>query len=202
MKKYQSFLGYLVLTLFIVFTDFCFVVAQSTYIPPILPSIPNKTFCIIDYGASIAKETDNTKAIQSAIDATVNAGGGIVEIPKGVYMCGPIVFGNNLNLHIDSGAVLKMLPIDKYPGGTTEGTSFISAANLHDIAITGKGMIDGQGSPWWVYAKTEGAKRPRMIAIKDCERILIEGVKLLNSPMFHIAIGGGKTILDLLKEFN
>lgn len=114
-------------------------------------------------------------------------------IPTGVYLCGPIQFGNKLNLHIDSGAVLKMLPIDKYPGGTNEGISFISAANLHDIAITGKGTIDGQGSPWWKNAKTEGIKRPRMIAFKDCERVLIEQVKLLNSPMFHIAIGGGRT---------
>ena len=167
--------------------------AQSNYVPPKLPFIPEKTFSVNDYGAKGDDKTDNTKAIQATINAAVKEGGGEVVLPPGVYLCGPIQFGNNLNLHIDSGAILKMLPIDKYPGGTVEGNSFIVAENLHDIAITGKGTIDGQGSPWWIYAKTEGMKRPRMIAFKDCERILIEHVKLMNSPMFHIAIGGSKT---------
>jgi len=168
--------------------------AQSNYVAPALPKIPSKIFSISGFGAVSDNATDNTKAIQGAIDAAVNAGGGIVVIPKGQYLSGPIVLGNNLNLHLDSGAVLRMLPIDTYPGGTNEGNTFITAADLHDIAITGKGaLIDGQGSPWWKFAKTEGAKRPRMIGFKDCSRVLIAGVKLLNSPMFHIAIGGGKT---------
>ncbi len=194
MKKFNQPISGILLTLSILtLLNLSIANAQSAYIPPKLPSIPEKTFSISDYGASKNNETDNTKAIQSAIDAAVNAGGGTVVIPLGVYLCGPIQFGNNLNLHIDSGAVLKMLPIDKYPGGTNEGISFISAANLHDIAITGKGTIDGQGSPWWKLAKTNGIKRPRMIAVRDCERVLLEQVKLMNSPMFHIAIGGGRT---------
>ena len=167
--------------------------AQSTYAPPLLPTIPDNTFNINNYGATGDNLTDNTNAIQAAIDAAVKAGGGKVIIPMGVYLCGPVKFGNNLNLYIDSGAVLRMLPIDRYPGGTTDGNSFISGSKLHDIAISGKGTIDGQGSPWWKYAKTEGAKRPRMIAFKDCDRILIEQVILMNSPMFHIAIGGKTT---------
>ena len=167
--------------------------AQSAYIAPVLPSIPDKIFNINTYGANGDGLTDNTKAIQSAIDASVKNGGGKVIIPIGVYLCGPVLFGNNLNLHLDSGAVLRMLPIDRYPGGTVEGTSFISGIKLHDIAVTGKGTIDGQGSPWWKFAKDKNARRPRMIAFKDCERILIEDLKLMNSPMFHIAIGGKTT---------
>lgn len=167
--------------------------AQSKFITPDLPKIPEKSFSINNYGAISDKVTDNTKAIQAAIDSALGAGGGQVIVSKGEYLCGPLQFGNNLELHLDEGAILKMLPIDNYPGGTTDGNNFISGANLHDIAITGKGTIDGQGSPWWKFAKTEGAKRPRMIAFKDCSRILISQVKLVNSPMFHIAIGGGKT---------
>ena len=49
-------------------------------------------------------------------------------------------------------------------------------------------MIDGQGIPWWPFADVKGAKRPRMIALSACDRILIENVTLSNSPMFHIAI--------------
>lgn len=105
-------------------------------------------------------------------------------------MCGPLQFTSNFNLQIDEGAILKFLPIDKYPGGTTTGTDFISGIKLHDVAITGKGTIDGQGSPWWPFAKDKTAKRPRMIALKECDKILIENVTLMNSPKFHIAISG------------
>jgi polygalacturonase len=190
MKSYLAVALFLFISLFFSGTNYSILKAQSTYIAPTLPSIPDKTFNIKDYSAISDVAADNTKAIQDAINAAGNAGGGKVIIPSGIYLCGPIQFTNNVNLHIDSGAILRMLPIDKYPGGTTEGKDFISGSKLHDIAITGKGMIDGQGSPWWPFAKTEGAKRPRMIALRDCERILIEQVKLTNSPMFHIAIGG------------
>ena len=169
------------------------VFAQNKPINPELPIIPGKQFPINNYGAVSDGVTDNTTFIQSTINAALNAGGGKVIIPKGEYLCGPLQFGSNLNLHLDSGAILKMLPIDKYPGGTKNGNNFISGADLHDIAISGKGIIDGQGSPWWKFAKTEGAKRPRMITFKNCNRILIEQVKLVNSPMFHIAIGGKTT---------
>ena len=164
--------------------------AQTDYVAPTLPAIPDKSFIVTDFGAAGDSLTDNTKAIQNAIDAAVNAGGGRVVIPSGIYLCGPLQFASNLDLHLEEGAVLRMLPFDKYPGGIKEGLDFISGSKLHDISITGKGTIDGQGSPWWPYAKTENAKRPRMVAFKDCSRVLIEGVKLMNSPKFHLAIQG------------
>lgn len=183
MKTFQA-----VLAILLLFS--ATVIAQSVYIAPTLPAISDKTFNIKDYGAIGDNATDNTKAINDAIIAAANAGGGRVVVPSGIYLSGPIHFTSNLNFKIDSAAILMMLPIDKYPGGTTEGLAFISGTNLHDVAITGKGTIDGQGSPWWPLAKTTTAKRPRMIALRDCSRVLIEGVKLMNSPMFHIAISG------------
>ncbi|MDD4993525.1 MAG: glycosyl hydrolase family 28 protein [Paludibacter sp.] len=170
-----------------IFSD---VQAQSVYVAPALPVIPNKTFNIKDFAAVGDNITDNTQSIQNAINAASAVGGGKVVVPRGEYLCGPLRFCNNLNLQIDSAAILRMLPIDRYPGGIVSGTAFISGSALHDVAISGKGMIDGQGNPWWPFAKTQGAKRPRMIALKDCERVLIEQVTLINSPMFHIAIGG------------
>jgi polygalacturonase len=83
-----------------------------------------------------------------------------------------------------------MLPLDKYPGKTIDPKSFISGEKLHDVTISGNGVIDGQGAPWWPLARVPGAFRPRMIALESCERILIEDVTLSNSPMFHIALGG------------
>jgi len=189
MKSYRSVFLFLFIFLFFG-TNYPIVKAQSAYVAPTLPSISDKTFNDRDYGAIGDSITDNTKVIQNTINTAVNAGGGRIIVPSGIYLCGPIKFNNNLDLHIDSGAILRMLPMDRYPGGITEGISFISGSKLHDIAITGRGMIDGQGSPWWPFAKTKNAKRPRMIVFSDCNRVLIEQVKLTNSPRFHIAIGG------------
>lgn len=164
--------------------------AQNNWVDPLLPSFSNKVFNVKDFGATGDNTIDNTAAIQNAINAANTAGGGTVELPAGSFLCGPLQFNSNLRFQIDEGATLKLLPIDKYPGGTTTGTDFISGSKLHDVAITGKGTIDGQGSPWWPFAKDKNAKRPRMIALKECDKVLIQNVTLTNAPMFHIAISG------------
>jgi polygalacturonase len=161
--------------------------AQSI-VNPALPVIPDGSFNIANYGAIGDGVTTNTAAIQAAINAVANAGGGTVEVPTGTFLSGPIALTSRINLHLDGGAVLRMLPLDKYPGGTVNPASFITGQGLHDIAISGSGMIDGQGIPWWPYADVRGAQRPRMILLTSCDRILIKNVTLSNSPMFHIAI--------------
>ena len=190
MKTHQHLL--IVMSLFLVIFQTLKSQPQD-YTPPTLPTIPDKVFNIKDFGAVSNNTTDNTQAIQNAIDAVNKIGGGHLIIPAGEYLSGPLKFCNNLNLQIDSAATLRFLPFDKYPGGLKEGNSFISGTGLHDVAITGKGTINGQGSPWWPFAKTKDAKRPRMIVLRDCDKILITHVTLTNSPMFHIAIGGKTT---------
>ena len=154
---------------------------------PAPPVIPNKVFNVQNYGAVGDGVATNSAAIQAAISAASAAGGGVVEIPAGIYLCGPIQLASKINLHLDAGALLRMLPMGKYPGGQT----FIGGDHLQDVAITGSGAIDGQGAAWWPLAKTSsGVRRPKMISPQNCERLLIEGITLSNSPMFHIALGG------------
>ena len=157
---------------------------------PALPMIPQRTFTVTDFGGRGDNATDNAKAIQSAIDACARAGGGRVVVPAGDFLCGPIQLASRINLRIEKGATLRMLPFDKYPGGRRAPADFIGGRDLRDVEISGEGMIDGQGAPWWQFAKKRGANRPRMINFESCERILIERITLRNSPMFHIAIGG------------
>jgi polygalacturonase len=160
-----------------------------SWVSPALPDIPSRVFSIKDYGAVGDGVATNTEAIQLAIDAANAAGGGVVEVPAGgVYLSGPFAFTNRINLRVEG--LLRMLPMEKYPGGTSNPTSFITGEGLHDIAVTGHGGIDGQGLPWWPFAKVPGTRRPRMIALGSCERVLIENLSLSNSPMFHIAIHG------------
>jgi polygalacturonase len=163
--------------------------AVVSHVSPGLPRIPNRSFSVTNYGAVGDAATTNTKQIQNAIDAAAAAGGGVVTVSRGVYLCGPLHLSSNINLHLDVGATLKLLPIDKYPGRTTNPENFLGGRQLHDVAITGDGTIDGQGIPWWPFAQVKGAHRPCMIGIDACKRILIEGLTLRNSPMFHIAIG-------------
>ncbi|HEX9047931.1 MAG TPA: glycosyl hydrolase family 28 protein [Verrucomicrobiae bacterium] len=160
---------------------------------PALPTIRAAAYNITNYHAIGDGVATNTRAIQRAIDDAGAAGGGIVRIPSGVYLCGPLQLTSGVELHLQAGAILRMLPLDSYPGGTNDPANFISGQRLHDVAITGAGAIDGQGGPWWPFAKIPGASRPRMIALNACDRLLIEGITLSNSPMFHIAIGGKST---------
>jgi polygalacturonase len=158
---------------------------------PALPQISDRVFCVTNYGAVGDGVATNTAAIQSAIAAASASGGGVVQVPAGVYLCGPIQLASKINLHLEAGALLRMLPLEKYPGGLVNPASFITGDKLQDVAITGAGAIDGQGAAWWPYAKTDkDAKRPKMITPSNCERLLIEGITLSNSPMFHIALGG------------
>lgn len=161
-----------------------------TVASPILPAIPPGKFNILNYGARGDGLATNTVAVQAAIDAATAAGGGTVQVPAGKFLCGPIHLASNLNFHLDAGAVLLMMPLDKYPGGTVRPENFISGSNLHDVAISGSGMINGQGIPWWPYARQRGARRPIMIRLLGCDRVLIEDLTLTNSPIFHIAISG------------
>ena len=149
------------------------------------------------YGAVGDGVTTNTTAIQAAINAATLGGitnglrGGTVKIPPGIFLCGPITLANNVNLQVDAGAILRMLPFGKYPvtwftnGGTNvyfTANNFISGSSLTNIAISGPGMIHGQGEPWWPWANTNNAVRPIMIRLSNCNREMIQNITLSNSP--------------------
>jgi hypothetical protein len=179
-------------------------IASTCFGAPALPVINTNNIVNVTkapYDAVGDNATDNTAAIQAAINAaakgpaTNGASGGTVEIPPAAnaYLCGPLHLSNSINLQIDAGAILRMLPLSQYPGGTTSGTTFLSGSKLHDLEISGGGAIDGQGAAWWPYSNTNGANRARMFSPSDCNRVLVQNVTLSNSPMFHIAISGASS---------
>lgn len=159
---------------------------------PVLPSInTNNVFNVTNaaYGAVGDGVGTNTAAIQSAINAAARAaGGGTVEVPPGVFLCGPLNLSNSVNLQLDAGAVLRLLPIDRYPGGIINPAPFISATSLHDLEVSGAGAIDGQGASWWPGYKTNN--RPTILNFSKCSRVLIQGITSSNPPVNHIAIKG------------
>ncbi len=151
------------------------------------------------YGAVGDSATTNTTAIQDAINAAAAGGvtnglsGGTVEIPAsaaGTYLCGPLTLSSFVNLQVDAGATLQMLPFGKYPGGSSPA-DFISSSKTRDIEISGSGTIDGQGSPWWTYYDTNSSLvRPySMFGPNDCSTVLVCNVTLQNPPNTHMAFG-------------
>ena len=116
-----------------------------------------------DYGAVGDGTTKDTEAIRKAISTAASAGGGTVYFPAGQYLTGSIHLQSNITLHLDAGAVLKFsqdfndyLPMVKSRWEGTECTNFsppIYAYRAENIAIVGRGLIDGQGKVWWDYMR-------------------------------------------------
>jgi polygalacturonase len=161
------------------------------------PSIPDRTFTITDYGAVGDGRTYNTGAIEKAIAACRNAGGGTVDVPPGTFLTAPFVLASNLNLHLEGGSTLLLSdkPED-FQLNKGQFESCITLKNGHDVAITGSGTIDGQGAQWWRnFVPPKNAdpsleesmpRRPRLIELVRCTRVLVQGITLTNSPTFHL----------------
>lgn len=120
--------------------------------PPItLPEIPDHRVSITEFGAVPDGHTMNTKAMNDAISACAKQGGGTVVIPSGMWLTGPIRFESNIELRIDAGALVLFTPkFEEYPmpARGARVTSPISGTRLTNIAITGKGVFDGNGQYW------------------------------------------------------
>ena len=132
--------------------------AWSQQLPVVQPvSFEKDTFNIIAFGAKADGFRLNTHAISEAITACHKNGGGTVLIPRGFWLTGPLALKSNVNLHVSAGAVLQFSddPGD-YPLVKTswEGLEAIRAhsplygVDLENIAITGKGILDGAGQVW------------------------------------------------------
>ncbi|HTS17614.1 MAG TPA: glycosyl hydrolase family 28 protein [Verrucomicrobiae bacterium] len=161
--------------------------------PPRPVSIPTNQYNVINFGAVGDGVTDNATAIQSCI-ASAAVTGGTIEIPTNgtlnTYLSGPIVLSTNMNLQVDAGVTLQMLPRSNWPGTTT----FITGTGLHDVEISGLGTIDGQGTNWWFPL---ASSRPNFISFSGCTNVLIQDVTLQNPPTFHLMLKGSNAGLTI-----
>ncbi len=200
-----------------------------------LPKMSEQQFPITAYGAKVnASAAQNQKAINRAILLASKKGGGKVIVPTGTWNTGAIEMKSGVNLVLEEGATLHFTFEPKlYPLVRTawEGLACwnyspcIYAYQATDIAITGKGTIDGGGNndTWWPWngnprfgfkqgvtkeSQNMGSRaqlqkqaedgvpfderkygmgkglRPQLVNLVRCERILIQGVKMINSPFW------------------
>ena len=211
------------------------------------PSIPANQVILTDFGAVGDGVTLNTEAFARAMESLAQQGGGTLVVPAGIWLSGPVGMESHVNLHLDKDAVLVFsADQDLYPIIDTnfEGLdvrrclSPIHAEGATDIAITGQGIIDGNGDPWrevkrrkvgddlwkrivarggvlapdgsvWYpdagYQKARATAgslnkpaddldeqeiktflRPVMVSLRECERVLLEGVTFQNSPCWNL----------------
>ena len=131
------------------------------------PNFKKDTFNIINYGAKSDGVFLNTTAINNAIDASVKAGGGVVLIPQGLWLTGPIVLQSNVELHAVKGALISFTPDrSQYPlvAALYEGVeaarcqSPISATNAENVAVTGDGIFNGSGNQWRPMKKAKATE--------------------------------------------
>lgn len=129
------------------------------------PVFPAKTYNVLDFGAKPDGIFDNTIAIKKAIQKCSIKGGGIVLVPAGKFFTGPIHLESNVNFHLAEGAeILFSTDPSVYPIVHTsfEGTELMNyspliyAFNKKNIAVTGKGTLNGQSSNenWWPWCSS------------------------------------------------
>ena len=186
-------------------------------------SFPDVNYTITDFGAVGDNQTPCKEAFDKAITKCSDNGGGIIQVPAGnYYMNGPLVFKNNVCVNLQKGATLNFSTneYDYLPAVLTrwEGTEmynyspFIYAYHVNNIALTGEGTINGNGSkkfatwskfqqrgqemlrkmgreqiPVWKRVFGEGYHfRPGFFEPFGCTNVRIEGITILDSPFWVI----------------
>jgi len=183
-------------------------------------SFPDRDFVITDFGAVAGGGNDNTGAFAEAIKTCSEAGGGRVVVPAGEWTSGPIHLLSNVELHLSEGAeiIFSDDPEDYLPPVFTrwEGVEcynyspLVYAHKQENVAITGKGVLNGRGAAWWpwkfsedratdllleygkndtpveerMFASPDLPLRPPMVQFVECDRVLLSGYTGINSPFW------------------
>ena len=170
----------------------------------------DNAFDVRAFGAKGDGATKDTAAIQKAVDAAGDAGGGIVRLQKGSYLSGTVFLRSGVTLELEEGATLKGSPdradynaADAYPqnwaskADNTSGGHLLVAAGCTNVAVRGPGVIDGNSAAFLVDpngVQYPGGKlkipwRPgQMVHFVDCVGVVLEEVKLFNSPYWSCFI--------------
>ncbi len=184
-----------------------------------------KIYDITDFGAVGDGHRDNAAAIQSAIDECALNGGGTVYMPgHNTFMSGPFELKSNVNLHIESSAVLLANPDEKvytksaFRENAGEGTIWIGGEHACNVTISGSGTIDGNGvafmgpeeKPAYVLKTFDRIDpRPHVLTLVDVTNLTIRDVTFKNSAYWCVHLIGcnqvhisGVRILNSLKIRN
>lgn len=165
---------------------------------------------IKDFGAVGDGLTKDTEAVQRAIDACAEAGGGTVVVPSGRFLCGTIMLRSYVELHLTpAGRIVSSTEeadfVSPDSGADTahlsegQGSSaLICARHAVNIAVTGLGTIDGQG-PLFLEEEDEGSDcvlailspfRPKLIDLEGCTNVVFRDVTLYRASSWGLHMTG------------
>ena len=139
-----------------------------------------------DHGARGDGSSDDRGPIQEAIDECGQAGGGTVVLPAGDYLTGTLHLRDRVTLQLEAGATIR---------GSTDREAYdvpnlICAEGVEDVAIVGRGRIDGQGEAFWVREGDRwrpGEWRPsRLVHFERCRNVLMRDVTVTNAPAWTV----------------
>ena len=145
--------------------------------------VSNTLFDVRDFGATGDGETLDSPAIQKAIDACNEQGGGEVLVPSGSYLCGTILLKNGVTLRLEKDATLVgSKDLNDYTNpdffvdavGQERGWCLIGLIDVQNAGIVGEGTIDGRGEDF-------RGRRPFLVRCVRSQDVRIEGVHLRNS---------------------
>ena len=152
-------------------------------------AIGNASFDVTAFGAKGDGTTLDTAAVQGALDAAAVAGGGsVVFPPPGRYLIGApgaVLRSNHTQVVIEAGATV-LLQDD--PGAWTAAPGHLfQGSRLHDVAVTGRGVVDGQGAAWWRRQKANASAyrhlyRPHLVQFEDAANVLVRGGTFRDGP--------------------
>jgi polygalacturonase len=157
-------------------------------------------FVVTDYGVKQDSTLLQTQALQAVIDRAAESGG-VVVIPKGVFLSGALFFKQGTHLHLERGAVLKgsddiynfPIVMTRIEGQTLKYfAALVNADNVDGFTISGEGTIDGNGLRYWrafwlrrqfnPQCTNMDEMRPRLVYISNAKNVRLEGITLRNSP--------------------
>lgn len=117
---------------------------------------PSSTYNILDYGAVAGQ--NSTAAIQQAVDACHEAGGGIVLVPAGTFITGTIILKSGVNLHLVQGAELLASGNREDYHSTYRRHGVIFCEDAEDVSVTGEGVINGAGTQYYDQTRSHSPR--------------------------------------------
>jgi polygalacturonase len=167
-------------------------------------------FNVRDHGASGEKTQNAQSAIQKAIDACAQAGGGMVYLPPGEYTSGTLHLRSHVRVHVEAGATLYASKDKNTYTWQDHRASLFYGEDLENITLEGRGVVDGQAEYEWrpndhddryiidhqrtMEALGKSLMRPfptrdsigRLVLLLRCRDVRIEGLSFVRSPSWTI----------------
>jgi polygalacturonase len=177
-----------------------------------------KKYTITDFGVGKDSTKIQTIAIQKVIDKAAANGGGVIIIPKGVFLSGALFFKPKTSLYVAEGGVLKgsdniadfpIMPSRMEGQNLDYFPALVNAYGVDHFSISGKGTINGNGKKYWEAfweRRKENPKctnlevsRPRLVFVWNSNHVQLQDVKLINSGFWtnHFYKCNNVKLLDL-----